>query len=119
MNPLWIAAGGAAGVLLRWGIQQGWAAFIGLESAWATLLINFLGSTAMAWVMSSGGALTDAWRLALTTGLLGGFTTFSSYSWDALQFFSRGEWIKGLGYWLGSPVVGLLGAATILLLRSR
>ena len=106
---LGILLGGMVGVISRWGIQ------VLAQSVWATLLINFLGSAAMAWVMTS--LPESAFRLALTTGVLGGFTTFSAYSWDSVLLFSRGQWALGLAYFLGSPALGLLGAALIYALR--
>jgi fluoride exporter len=118
-QAIWIAGGGVIGVLLRWLAQSGWVAATGLATAWATLAINFAGSVAMAWVMTAGGALPDTARVALATGLLGGFTTFSAYSWDALSFFVRGQWGLGLLYVVGSPLAGVAGASLVYFMRMK
>ena len=78
-----VAAGGAVGALLRWGAeaavvpqvdQGGWP--------WATLLVNVLGSAALAWLVVHDDRVGHApWvRPGVGTGLLGGFTTFSTYA---------------------------------------
>jgi CrcB protein len=122
MKLLGITIGGAVGVVLRWGAQQSWVRLTGLESAWATLAINTVGSGVMAWVMSGtlrhSGQGASGVQLALTVGVLGGFTTFSTYSWDSLQYFYRGEWGSGLFYAVGSPVLGILTAALVFAWRA-
>jgi CrcB protein len=122
MKTIWIATGGVVGVLLRWGTQQSWVRLTGLETAWATLAINTLGSGVMAWIMSgvmiSGQSVSPA-QQALTVGLLGGFTTFSAYSWDSLNYFQRGQWSSGIIYALGSPLLGIVAAALVFGWRTR
>lgn len=85
---------------------------------WATLLVNVLGSLAM-------GALVvllaqkDATRLAplLMTGLLGGFTTFSAFSLDAVTLYERGQTASAAGYVMISVVfsIGALFAGMTLM----
>ncbi len=86
-----VAAGAAIGALLRW------LAGLALNSLWAgfplgTLLVNCLGGlligVAMVWFARSPDELL---RLLLVTGLLGGFTTFSSFSAESLGLLQRGE----------------------------
>jgi CrcB protein len=45
------------------------------------------------------------WRIGLTIGLMGGFTTFSTFGWDSLRMLHDGEWTKALLY-IGASVVG-------------
>ena len=101
-----VALGAAAGALLRW------YAGMALNSLWAgfplgTLLVNCLGGAligvAMVWFSRSPDELL---RLLLVTGLLGGFTTFSSFSAESLGLVQRGD----LGLALLHSAAHLLGA---------
>ncbi|WP_342162225.1 fluoride efflux transporter CrcB [Methylobacterium sp. SD21] len=84
----------------------------GLGFPLATLLINVLGSFLMG-VLAEGFALRGAAghpaRLLLTTGVLGGFTTFSTFSLDAIALYERGETALSAAYVLASVAGGLLG----------
>ena len=51
-----------------------------------------------------------AWRLLLVVGFLGGYTTFSTYTFEALALFETGDWLSAGGYVLASNVLGLLAA---------
>lgn len=105
-----VALGGAIGATLRYLSGVAAIRLLGAGFPWATLFVNVLGSALM-------GALVvflahkDATRLApfLMTGLLGGFTTFSAFSLDALTLFERGETIQAAGYVVGSVVLALAG----------
>jgi len=95
---LYVAAGGALGSWLRFLVGRAWALAIGPVAAsafpWATLTVNVVGSFAMGllvgWLARSG-AHGEAWRLALGVGILGGFTTFSSFSMEFALLVERGE----------------------------
>ena len=84
----------------------------------ATLLINVLGSFLMGIIAESfalRGALgSNPLRLLLTTGLLGGFTTFSTFSLEAITLFERGDVGAAAAYVAGSVVTALLGLAAAL-----
>jgi CrcB protein len=78
-----------------------------------TLLINVSGSLAIGalLVLLTERLVADpAWRLLLVVGFLGGYTTFSSYTFEALSLFEAGDWLAGLAYVFGSNVLGLLAA---------
>ncbi len=101
-----VAVGAAAGALLRW------VAGMALNGLWAgfplgTLLVNALGGlligVAMVWFARSPHELL---RLLLVTGLLGGFTTFSSFSAESLGLLQRGD----VGLALLHSLAHLLGA---------
>lgn len=89
---LWIAIGGAAGSVVR--------AVVGMSLhtrfPWATLLINIAGSFLIGWLMTRLGGLEPVaearWRALLVVGFCGGFTTFSTFSWQTLEQIQRGEW---------------------------
>jgi len=78
------------------------------------MLINVLGSLLIGAVIALFTTrLTVAWpwRPLLVTGLLGGFTTFSSYSYESYQLLLRGEWLLAAVYALGSVALGLVAVA--------
>lgn len=75
---------------------------------WATLLVNILGSYLIA-VFSLKLELSPRQQLLFTTGLLGGFTTYSSFSLEAVQLFLDGKTLASIFY-IFSSVVGGLGA---------
>ncbi len=123
MNHLLIvAAGGAIGAGLRHLVGLGALRLLGSAFPVGTMTVNIAGSFVMgvlvAWlafkadltgwlgiVFGSGQNL----RLFLATGVLGGFTTFSAFSLDALLMWERGEAGIALVYVLGSVVLSLAG----------
>lgn len=96
MNPLpalvWIALGGAVGSVAR--------ALVGLSLParfpWATLLVNVLGSLLIGWLMARLGPMASpagaSLRNFLVVGFCGGFTTFSTFSWQTLEQMQKGQW---------------------------
>ena len=112
VTVLLVAAFGALGVLVRFGLGElAIARFRHPELM--TALINVAGCALIAVVhvlltQGSGGA---AWlRPALMVGFLGGFTTFSAYALDTLRISDRGENSLALAYAIGSPIVGIAAA---------
>ena len=107
---LWVAAGGACGALLRYGVQT-WAA--GASLPWGTLLVNVVGSLAIGVLI---GAFAGApWfegvgRAFLVAGLLGAFTTFSALSADALLLMQQGRLGWAAGYVVATMAASLLAA---------
>lgn len=92
MSSWWaVALGGALGSLARHGLGL-WLRAVAQGWPWATLLVNGLGGLLMGLLVSlaSTRALPELWRLALTTGVLGGFTTFSAFSIETLELARRG-----------------------------
>ena len=94
---LLVAAGGAAGSWLRFLTGRLWSAAIGPVAAaafpWATLTVNVVGAFAMGLLvgwLARHGPPGESWRLALGVGVLGGFTTFSSFALEFGLFVERG-----------------------------
>ncbi len=90
-----VASGAAIGGLLRW------AAGLAFNAAWSgfplgTLLVNCVGGLAIGAALVWLGASDELLRLLLVTGLLGGFTTFSSFSAESLGLLQRGQWALAL-----------------------
>ena len=83
---------GAAGALLRYGLSTLLYRYLGTGFPYGTLAVNVLGSALMGvvFVLVQERGLPDAWRLAVAVGLLGAFTTFSTFSLDTLVLLDEG-----------------------------
>lgn len=114
MTPyLLVFFGAGLGGALRHGVNLGCARLCGLEFPWGTLVINVLGSGLMGLIagwfaFKAGEAWSQSARLFLTTGVLGGFTTFSAFSLDAILLWERGELGSAFLYITGSVVLSLV-----------
>lgn len=87
------------------------ARLFGLAFPAGTLAVNILGAFAMAVIVevfALKAGLPQSARLFLTTGVLGGFTTFSTFTLDAVTLYERGEGLTALGYILLSVVGSLV-----------
>ncbi len=106
---LLVALGGALGSLLRYALGAWAQGALGPGFPWSTLLVNALGSFLIGAVvrLSLEGALSGEARLFLAVGVLGGFTTFSSLSYETLALLQEGEAVKALLYAGGSLSLGL------------
>jgi len=106
-----IAAGGALGSLARWGLAAALPRRPG-GFPWATFLTNVTGCLLIGALMV---LLAEAWppsrylRPFLGIGVLGGYTTFSTFSYEAFRLLQDGEWNRALAYMLGSLLLALAG----------
>ena len=112
MNSLFpVMIGGAIGAGARHLVGQAVLARFGPAFPWGTLSINIVGSLLMGllvgWLARSGGG--DTTRLFVGVGILGGFTTFSSFSMDYWMLFERGQNAQAAAYVLAS-VIGAIAA---------
>lgn len=88
----------------------------------STFLINITGSFLFSVIMVIGlntTALSPTLRIVLTTGLLGGFTTYSSFNYETLQYFQNGEFGRGIIYMVGTVLACLLAGIAGLMLARR
>jgi fluoride exporter len=96
-----IALGGGLGAVSRH-LLNGWVArLMGTDFPWGILAVNVIGSLLMGMLvewMALRGAVSNEWRAFLTVGILGGFTTFSSFSLDTWLLIERGQTVSALAY---------------------
>lgn len=120
MNGLFpVMVGGAIGAGARHLVGQILLARLGPGFPWWTLSINIAGSLMMGlligWLARSGGS--DQARLFLGVGVLGGFTTFSSFSMEFWTLFERGQMAQAAAYVGASVIIGIaacgVGMATM------
>jgi CrcB protein len=107
-----VALGAAIGANLRYGISLWAASRFGAAFPYGTLLINVAGSFAIGVILALSATrlpLSGPLRLLLVTGLLGGFTTFSSFSYEAYALVTSGNWMLALLYLAGSVGLGFVG----------
>lgn len=110
MAYLIVFLGAGIGGALRHGVNLAAARLIGTSFPYGTFTVNVVGSLAMALIaefFALRSGLSQEWRLFLTTGLLGGFTTFSTFSLDAMMLWERGEVLTAVFYVALSLVVSL------------
>lgn len=123
MKPwLAVAVGGALGSLARFAVGNWVAAWLGSRFPYGTLLVNLLGCLLMGLLVVLIGerwALAPQWRAFVLVGLLGGFTTFSSFSLEAYTLLRTQQWLAALLYVAGSLLLGLLALAVGIVLARR
>ncbi len=116
---VYIAAGGATGALMRYWMSNGIYVLLGRGFPYGTLTVNVTGSLLMGFIyvfMIERMDISVEWRAGLMIGLLGAFTTFSTFSIETLNLLESGEQLKAalnillsvtlciLGCWLGMIV---------------
>jgi CrcB protein len=104
LNILLVAAGGAMGAVARYGTVQLVSKYSALPVG--TMLVNIVGSLLIGVLMAK--LQSEPAKLLLVTGVLGGFTTFSAFSWDILQLMQRGQIAHAMLYVLGSVLLSLV-----------
>jgi CrcB protein len=112
MNYLIVFLGGGIGSALRHGVNVLCARAFGIGFPYGTLTVNITGSIVMgllAGYFAFKGDAAQSWRLFLMTGILGGYTTFSAFSLDAIALYERGEIGLALGYVAASGALSILG----------
>jgi fluoride exporter len=107
----WVAAGGAAGAAMRYLVMIAASHLWGITFPWGTLTVNVLGSLILG-VLVEAMALTwsvsEGVRAFLVIGVLGAFTTFSTFSLDVVTLYEKGEWGFAAAYVLASVILSVL-----------
>jgi len=106
-----VALGGALGAILRY-LVTSWVQHRVDFFPWGTVVVNLVGSFLIGIVleMTLRGFLSSQARLLLGVGILGGFTTFSSLSWEMLTLLEEGDILPAFLYGFGSLVIGVFCA---------
>lgn len=107
-----IGLGAMLGANLRFIVADWAAARWGAAFPYGTFIINVSGAFVIGLFLAAianRAGIDPLWRLFLATGFLGGYTTFSSYAWEALTLARDGAWARALLYVTGSNALGLLG----------
>jgi fluoride exporter len=114
VSYLLVFLGAGIGGALRHGVNLGCTRYCGVAFPWGTLTVNVTGSFIMgalaAWLaFRAGEGWSQPLRLFLATGILGGFTTFSAFSLDAVMIWERGEAGLAAAYVAASVVLSIAG----------
>jgi fluoride exporter len=111
-NFLIVALGGGIGAAARYGVNVSSGKILGSDFPWHTLIANIVGCFAMG-ILTEAMALklnvSNEMRLFLTTGILGGFTTFSAFALDFALMAARREFLSAGGYVLASVFLSIIG----------
>jgi CrcB protein len=112
MTAFVIFVGAGLGGVARYAITQWVQGSAGANFPWGTLFINVTGSflLAVVYALLESSAAAPEWRAFLGIGLIGGYTTFSTFSYETLRLVQDGAWDRALLYIFGSVVLSLAGA---------
>jgi len=112
MAYLIVFLGGGLGAALRHGVNILAARVWGIQFPFGTLSVNVLGCLlmgALAAYFAFKGEAAQSWQLFLTTGILGGFTTFSAFSLDVALLYERGDLHLAALYVIASVLLSIVG----------
>ncbi|MCZ7641846.1 MAG: fluoride efflux transporter CrcB [Pseudorhodoplanes sp.] len=112
MDYLIVFLGGGIGSAMRHGVNLAGSRWLGTAFPYSTLIVNIVGSLAvglLAAYFAFKGEASQPWRLFFTTGVLGGFTTFSAFSLDVAALYERGDLVLAAAYILASVIFSLAG----------
>jgi CrcB protein len=119
---VWVGIGGLVGANLRYALGRYIVGRVGDAFPYHTFVINLTGSLAIGVVLTllTQRLVTDpVWRLLIVVGFLGGYTTFSSYTFETITLLQHGRWLRAGTYVIGSNVLGLAACyAGILIARA-
>ena len=111
---LLVCVGGAIGTAARYLTALWIPTLLGTSFPFATLMVNCVGSFLIAFIMQIGITSPDL-RAMLTTGVMGGFTTYSTFNYETTEFLREGAWTLAAANIIGTVIVclvaGFAGAA--------
>lgn len=101
---------GALGTLARYGLQGLVQERTGASFPYGTLVVNLVGCFLLGGIAEYALAhltIPPEWRIGITVGFVGAFTTFSTFTWETARLLQDGEWLRGSVYVLISIIGGL------------
>ena len=122
MRLFLIATFGAIGTLARYGVQGLLQIRMGSTFPYGTLFINLTGCFFLGLLgqtMLNRMIISPEWRVAITVGFFGGYTTFSSFGWETAKMMESGEWLRVTTYVAASVIFGLLLSVAGIRLANR
>jgi fluoride exporter len=111
MDYFWVGIGGFFGANARYILGHQISHRLGMTFPYATLIVNLTGALLIGVLFT---ILTDrvvddpVWRQLTIVGFLGGYTTFSSYTYEAVGLMQAGRWGSALAYVIGSNILGMI-----------
>lgn len=117
MRLLLICLGGACGTAARYGVGVAAVSWFGVDFPYGTLIVNVVGALLIGVIQElalSTAAIPETLRLVLAVGVMGGFTTYSAFSYETIRLAERGAWGAALnvllttGLCLGACALGLV-----------
>jgi CrcB protein len=111
LRILLIALMGAVGTLTRYGLQGVVQYRAGSEFPYGTLVVNLSGCLLLGFLGQltlNRMVISPEWRIAMTIGFFGGYTTFSTFGWETAKMLQDGEWMHATVYITASVLAGLL-----------
>lgn len=113
MSLMWVFVGAGIGGALRYALGGWIAQRWGASFPWHTMAINVSGAFLLGVLMAIGtdrGLVSPEMRLLLGVGILGGFTTFSTLSYESVALIEQGLVVQGMANMFGSAVLGIAAA---------
>ena len=114
MLYIFVGLGGVFGAMSRYAISKAINEKTGFSFPLGTLIVNITGAFLLSFILGMGishqGLIAKDLELALTTGFLGAYTTFSTFSWETFQLIQNGEFFRVLACVLLSVFLGLMAA---------
>jgi len=105
VDVVWVFLGGGCGAVARWGLS------IASPQPWGTVAINLVGCALLAVLMHPDMRVGGAWKLALATGFMGSFTTYSTFNFFVLAALKEQDWGSAAAQVAVTLIGGLLAGA--------
>jgi CrcB protein len=122
VDYFWVGIGGCVGACARYALGTAVGRRFGTGFPYGTFVVNITGAFLIGVILT---LLTERfvadprWRLLLVVGVLGGYTTFSSFVYEAFVLADRGQWLRAGMYVIGSNIFGLSACVAGVLLTRR
>ena len=112
LNCLIVFIGGGLGALSRYGVQN--MGIFDRDKYYYTVAINISGCLVIGvlWALFQHWNVARNWYLFLITGFLGGYTTYSAFTLDAMQLVQDAQWLKA-AFYIGITMIGGLGGCAL------